>query len=66
MVLAGVIFANVPMLNGMLSLFCSWGDIIRQLSFIMCLIRCGIGMNHEALRKSWVCFLFNNNYFELF
>lgn len=50
----GIVFANVLFLNKILSIHQSWSIIIRQISLILCLIRCGIGIDPQVLKRSWV------------
>lgn len=58
MLIVGIVFANFPFLSRILSIHQSWSNVIRQIALILCLIRCGIGIDSQVLKRSWVIFLF--------
>lgn len=58
MLIVGIFFANVSLFSGILSIHQSWNQIIRKIALILCLIRCGIGIDTQALKNSWVKFNF--------
>ncbi|KAI1732159.1 sodium/hydrogen exchanger family domain-containing protein [Ditylenchus destructor] len=56
MLIAGILFANIPFLKGILIIHNNWNTFLRQTAFILILIRCGIGLDPDALRNSlFIC-----------
>lgn len=54
MLIVGIIVANVASLRLLLYIHPSWNEVLRQIAFVLILIRCGIGIEIEVLKKSWV------------
>lgn len=52
MLLVGVLFANIPSLKQMLMVDSNWDRLARSMAFVLIMLRCGIGLNPEVLRKS--------------
>ncbi|KAI1700260.1 sodium/hydrogen exchanger family domain-containing protein [Ditylenchus destructor] len=52
MLIAGILFGNIPFLQGILIIHKDWNKFLRQSAFILILMRCGIGLDPDALRNS--------------
>ncbi|KAI1697822.1 sodium/hydrogen exchanger family domain-containing protein [Ditylenchus destructor] len=56
MLITGILFANVPYLKGILVIHNDWSKYLRESAFILILMRCGIGLDPDALHKSlFIC-----------
>ncbi|KAH7732236.1 Protein F41E7.1 [Aphelenchoides avenae] len=56
MLLVGIAFGNIGFLRETLVINSSWNVFVRQVAFILIVIRCGLGVDPEALRQSlFVC-----------
>lgn len=54
MLLVGIAFGNIGFLRETLVINSSWNVFVRQVAFILIVIRCGLGVDPEALRQSLV------------
>jgi hypothetical protein len=54
MMLVGVAFRNILFIANSLIIEKSWETILRQIAFVLILIRCGVGLNAAILKKSMV------------
>src|SRR3569623_1985398 len=54
LLLVGVAFRYIPFIVNSLIKEKSWETILRQIAFVLILIRCGVGLNAAILKKSMV------------
>ncbi|CEF59258.1 GH07323p [Strongyloides ratti] len=52
--IVGILFRNLEIFKEFLSIDIFWADSIRYISFIIILIRCGIGLDSISLRSHWL------------
>ncbi|KAL3110039.1 hypothetical protein niasHT_015642 [Heterodera trifolii] len=53
MLLVGIAFNNISPLRSSLLIRPSWDDFLRKSAFVLILLRCAVGLDHETLRRSF-------------
>ncbi|KAL3101963.1 hypothetical protein niasHS_003372 [Heterodera schachtii] len=53
MLLVGIAFNNISPLRSSLLIRPSWDEFLRKSAFVLILLRCAVGLDHETLRRSF-------------